>query len=204
MLNRILLIFALINVSHLVICQNVNIPVDIYNRTEISLIKLTKIGMFGELRKERPGIPAHYHTGIDIMRPNPNFENEPIFSIAEGIVISVRDDGPFAQIIIEHSNNGNLFWSEYEHVAGIKVSVGDNVFENTVIARFMNKFELNKYGWQFNHFHLEILKQEPVQIIPNKNQPQHLFNTYNLTCYTLDELNFYYYNPLDFFNNHLN
>jgi len=146
----------------------------------------------------RPGIPAHFHTGIDIKRPNPNYGDEPIFAIGEGRVISLRDDGPYAQIIIEHFHKDELFWVEYEHIAGIKVEVGDFVDENTVISRFMNKSELNKYGWQFNHFHFEILKKQPLRTKPRESQPQRFFTTYNLVCYTIDDLNSKYYDPLQF------
>lgn len=178
--------------------QDFLIPIDCYDRTEISSIHLTTIGSFGKMRKMRPGIPAHFHTGIDIKRPNPNYYNEPIFAIGEGRVISMRDDGPYAQIIIEHYHNGNIFWVEYEHVAGIKVRVGDFVNENTVISRFMNKSELNIYGWQFDHFHFEILKKQPVSIRSRKSQSQHFYNTYNLVCYSNDDLNSNYYDPFVF------
>jgi hypothetical protein len=51
-----------------------------------------------------------------------------------------------------------LFWSLYEHIAGISVNTGDTVLPETPIARFMTKAEHNKHGWKFDHFHLEILK----------------------------------------------
>lgn len=178
--------------------QDYLLPIDCLDRTDISLIELTEIGNFGELRKARPGIPEHFHTGIDIKRPKPNFTNEPIYAITEGIVMSVRTDGPYALIIIEHNNNENIFWTEYEHIAGIEVKVGDNVNENTRIARFMNLEELNKYGWQFDHFHFEILKMHPKKLNPTNKQPQYIFGTYNLICYTLDTLNNKYYNPISF------
>jgi murein DD-endopeptidase MepM/ murein hydrolase activator NlpD len=152
----------------------------------------------------RPGIPAHFHTGIDIKRPKPNYKNEPIYAVGDGYVISVRDDGPFALIIIEHSFNGNLFWTEYEHIAGIKVEIGDFVDEYTEIATYMSKNELNKYGWQFDHFHFEILKIQPQKIVPKESQPQYLFASYNLICYSREELNNRYYNPLVFLNTLIN
>ncbi|MCK5169460.1 MAG: M23 family metallopeptidase [Bacteroidales bacterium] len=192
------LLISILIVSNKTFCQEYYLPINIYDRTELSLVQLTEIGSFGEQRKMRPGIPAHLHTGIDIKRPAQNYINESIFSIGEGIVISVRDDGPYAQIIIEHTNRNVLFWAVYEHIAGIKVEVGDLIDENTQIARFMSKSELNKYGWQFDHFHFEILKISPKKIKPKNTQPQHIFNTYNLVCYTFNELNMFYYNPLEF------
>jgi murein DD-endopeptidase MepM/ murein hydrolase activator NlpD len=184
--------------------QTFKLPINSYNREEISFIQLTQIGKFGKLRKSRSGIPAHLHTGIDIKRPNQNYYDEPIYSIGEGMIISVRDDGPFALIIIEHNLNGKLFWSEYEHVAGIKVMVGDWVDQNTQIARFMNKSELNKYGWQFDHFHFEILKIPPQKVKLRKNLPQYFYKPYNLICYNFEDLMLRYYNPLDFLNKLIN
>lgn len=178
--------------------QDYLLPIDCGDRRDLSLIKLTSIGDFGIMRKARPGIPEHYHTGIDIKRPKQNYKEEPIYSIGQGIVLSVRDDGPYALIIIEHNNNGNTFWTEYEHVAGIKVEVGDFVTEKTQIARFMNSDELNQYGWQFDHFHFEILKVPPMRIVPKESQPQYIYNTFNLICYTMDDLDYYYFNPIPF------
>jgi len=180
------------------------LPINSYDRTELSLIHLTNIGTFGKMRKARPGIPAHLHTGIDIKRPSKNYINEAILSVGKGMVISVRDDGPYAQIIIEHSYNNMLFWTVYEHISGIKIEVGDLVDENTVIARFMNKMELNKFGWQFDHFHFEILKVPPKKIKAGKTLPQHHFTTFNIVCYTFEDLRKYYYDPLVFLDDLLN
>lgn len=174
------------------------LPINSANRTSISTIQLTDIGQFGVIRKAREGIPAHYHTGIDIKRPGNNFHNEPIFPISEGIVISKRTDGPYAQIIVEHSSSEVKFWSLYEHVAGISVEVGEHVSPHKPIARFMNKDELNKYGWQFNHFHLEILKLKPILLEPDSNHPNRHYGSYSLVCFTSQDLNKYYYNPLEF------
>ena len=177
------------------------IPVATENRKSLKELELTEIGEFGRIRKERPGIPAHFHTGIDIKRTGNNYEHELIFPIAEGKVISKRDDGPFAQLIIEHySNSEKSFWSVYEHIAGIKVNVGDKVSPYNSVARFMNLEELNKYGWQFNHFHLEILKVAPIPRNPTQEQNQLLFKTYGLYCFSEEELLERYYNPIDFLN----
>jgi murein DD-endopeptidase MepM/ murein hydrolase activator NlpD len=178
------------------------IPVLLKDRSNIELIKLTKIGNFGEKRKERISIPSHLHTGIDIIRPSGNYENEPVFSICQGIVISVRNDGPFAQVIIEHAlEDGNKIWSVYEHIACILVNVGEHIDSNKPIARFMNKTELNKYGWQFDHFHFEILKVAPKKVRFNPALPHRFYATYNLECYTPETLNKYYFDPIKFFQN---
>ncbi len=189
-------IFSILSFSSL--SQNFLLPIACSNRKEISNIHLTSIGEFGIVRKARPGIPEHLHTGIDIKRPNSNYQNEPVYAIGEGVVMSVRRDGPYALIIIEHHDDNDYFWCEYEHIAGISVQVGDRVNKNAVIARFMNKNELDQYGWQFDHFHFEILKVPPQKIRPDENKPQYIFRTYNLVCYSQEDLENHYYNPIKF------
>lgn len=175
------------------------LPVDLSDRTSLAQLHLTDLGQFGKIRKARPNIPGHYHTGIDIKRPHNNYVDEPVFSVAKGKVISKRTDGPYAQLIIEHHSENLVFWSLYEHIAGIKVNVGDDVDVNTVIARFMNKSELQKFGWQFDHFHLEILKVKPLELKPDSSHPQRKYSSYTLVCYTEKDLNTYFYNPPEFF-----
>jgi hypothetical protein len=48
------------------------LPINLKNRQTWKSVQLTSIGQFGLLRKTRPGIPAHLHTGADIKRPNNN------------------------------------------------------------------------------------------------------------------------------------
>ena len=160
---------------------NLLVPINTFDRHDGSSIKLTKIGQFGLERKTRPGVDEHLHTGIDIRRPNDNYINEPIFSIGNGKIISLRDDGRYSQIIIEHSSeNGKKYWSVYEHVSGINVQLYEMVNPNIPIARFMNKEELNEYGWQFDHFHLEIMKKKPIKVAMRK--PALLSFCYLLEC----------------------
>jgi len=178
------------------------LPINSSDRTKTANLKLTEIGKFGIQRKERPGIPSHYHTGIDIKRPSNNYKDEPIYPIFEGIVISIREDGPYAQLIIEHKSN-HKFWTVYEHIAGIKVDLFEKVSSNTPIARFMSRSELDKYGWQFDHFHFEILKVQPIKLKPDKSKPERLFASYTLSCRSIKELNTYFYDPMSFFNKQL-
>ena len=174
-------------------------PVDVDDRSAWESLKLTSIGSFGLLRKARPSIPEHFHTGIDIMRPRGNYDDDPIFPASEGIVISTRDDGPLAQIIIEHQlENGLSVWSVHEHIAGIGVAVGDRVNAYEPIARFMSKDELNKYGWQFDHLHFEILKRRPRPLKPTSETPHRFFGTYSIECYSHADLDRHYYDPTVF------
>ncbi len=183
--------------------ETVFLPVDVADRRDVSKVRLTEIGQFGLKRKARSGIPAHYHTGIDIKRPGNNYDREPIFPIAEGRVISRRTDGPYANVIMEHTIDDAKVWTLYEHVAGISVNAGDRVGPSTPIARFMNKDELNLYGWQFDHFHLEIIKIKPAKMQPTAKNPERFFNAHTLVCYTSDDLKKYYFDPIKFFESHL-
>ena len=178
-----------------------SLPVYTVNRRSVGTMAITEIGDFGLMRIARPAVPAHYHTGIDIKRPSNNYTNEPIFPISEGIVISKRQDGPFAQLIIEHKNPE--CWTVYEHIAGIKVNLNDHVNPDSPIARFMNKTELNKYGWQFDHFHLEILKIQPIRLKQDQTNPERKYSSYSLICYSKEELNRYFYNPMEFLQDNL-
>lgn len=174
------------------------LPIQSSNRQDITKLQLTTIGQYGLIRKARVNIPEHYHTGIDIKRPARNYLNEPIFPVAVGKVISLRNEGPYAQIIIEHNDQGKKFWSLYEHVGGIFVKINETVLPSKPIARFMNKNELDKYGWQFDHFHLEILKVAPIPLKPDNKFPDRYYGSHTLTCYTKLELNKYFYDPGEF------
>ncbi len=193
------ILFLILLISSLSKAQEIKLPINVRDRKSLAELHLSEIGEFGLLRKERSNIPAHFHTGIDILRPGINYENNPIFPITEGIVISKRDDGPYAQIIIEHHQNGTTFWSLYEHIAGITVTIHDEVNASSPIARFMNRNELNTYGWQFDHFHLEILKIAPKRLQPSPTNPTRFFNSFTLVCFTRDDLEKYFYTPIPFF-----
>lgn len=192
----ILLLFSLLQNSS--DQSQIFLPIDNTMQLSADELPLTNIGQFGLLRSERPGIPAHLHTGIDIKRPGDNYTNEPIYPIAKGAVISKRDDGPFAQLIIEHTDNSLKFWTVYEHIAGIMVAVNDSINPETAIARFMDRDELNIYGWQFDHFHFEVLKIEPIPLKANPKTPERFYNSYTLICYNQRDLNKYFYNPIEF------
>jgi murein DD-endopeptidase MepM/ murein hydrolase activator NlpD len=175
------------------------LPINAPSRTSCAGIQLTQIGAFGLVRKARIGIPAHLHTGIDIKRPHNNYVSEPIYPAADGTIISLRDDGPFAQIIIEHDIfRGTRYWTVYEHIAGIQCTLGQRVSCQNAIARFFSLRELNKYGWQFDHVHFEIMKEAPISIKPQPHLPYLRYKTYALTCYSRTTLDKRMINPIPF------
>lgn len=174
------------------------LPVKSSNRKTLGELRLTDIGNFGLLRKARPGVPPHFHTGIDIRRPSKNYKDEPVFPLMEGVVISKRTDGPYAQLILEHKTGNKKIWTVYEHIAGVLVNLNERVQPATPIARFMNENELNKYGQQFDHLHFEILKIEPKKIKPVSTTPFRMFSSYTLVCFKREDLEKYFYDPIEF------
>lgn len=189
--------FLLVYLYLLFSASPILLPVSNGNRSVFHTSELTAIGHYGLVRKERvkAQVKAHLHTGIDLKRPSKNYTDEPVFPVADGIVISVRCDGPFAEIIMEHHGASGTYWSLYDHIAGIKVVPGDKVFALKPFARFMDRKELNRFGWQFDHVHLELLKSPPRKVKPDKSLPQRHFVGYTLECYSIKELEKYYWNP---------
>lgn len=175
------------------------LPILVDNRQSWWDVQLTEIGHFGHYRPPRPGIPEHLHTAIDLRRPSDDYINEPIFPIGKGRVISFRDDGPYAQIIIEHIHGDDTLWSVYEHLGAVEVMIGQRVDENDRIGRFMNSVQLDRYGHHFDHLHLEIMKKHPPLREPHPTQEFLRYGTYALVCYTQRELYSHYYAPHQFF-----
>ncbi len=170
------------------------LPVDCH----LDSVRLTSIGAFGLLRKARPGVPAHLHAGVDLARPSRNYRDEPVYPATAGVVVSLRDDGPFAQLIVEHTlPDKSKLWTVYEHLAGIRCALGDTVSPAEPIARFMNRSELDRHGWQFDHLHLEIMKVPPRPRRPDLRLPLCRYLTYGLTCYTREDLESKYLDPLE-------
>lgn len=178
---------------------DVFLPVGVTDRHAGQLLTLTRIGGFGVVRKARPTVPLHLHTGIDIMRPHRNYADEPVYPIARGTVISKRTDGPYAQLIIEHEVGSRKIWSVYEHVAGISVNVSSQVDPMVPVARFLNREELARYGWQFDHLHLEILRERPVPLTPAEKTPERYYGSHSLECTSPAMVTRYFYDPLEFF-----
>ncbi|MEM9340132.1 MAG: M23 family metallopeptidase [Bacteroidota bacterium] len=184
--------------------EKVKLPIQIGDRDSVQNLHLTEIGKFGITRKARPGIPKHLHTGIDIKRPHPVYDQpQYLFPIAKGTVISKREDGPFAQLIIAHKSEESTFWTVYEHIAEIKVALFQPVDPDQPLARFFNKSELDAYGWQFDHFHFEILKERPYPIAPSSKNPERRHASYTLVCYDQQTLEKYFYHPLEFLQDRL-
>ncbi|MEP1094776.1 MAG: hypothetical protein ABJG78_06670 [Cyclobacteriaceae bacterium] len=181
------------------------LPIQTMDRQNVNSVHLSQIGSFGVERVARPRVAKHLHTGIDIQRPVQDYSKDQfIYPIAHGVVISKRTDGPFAQLILEHEINGLVFWTVYEHIADIQVELFQKVGPKEPIARFFYGVELDKIGWQFDHFHFEVLKKRPTELKVNSKNPERLFNSYTLSCSDKDTLDQHFYNPLHFLEKMIN
>lgn len=174
------------------------LPIDVPNRQSLARAEVTEIGAFGIMRKARPTVPAHYHTGVDLKRPSTNYRDEPVYPMHTGLVVSLRDGGPYAFVILRHEARVGTLWTLYEHLGKIFVEVGDSVVPESPIARFLNYAELREFGRKFDHIHVEILHAEPILQEPSPDHPALFFRSYTLQCLTPEELEAHYYSPLDF------
>ncbi|MFC1711141.1 M23 family metallopeptidase [Patescibacteria group bacterium] len=112
-----------------------------------------------------------YHPGIDIMQDL----GQPIYPIDNGIVKEVEFTkwGYGHKVIIEHENG---FQSLYAHLGEIKVTAGQQVTKDTIIAT------LGLTGWTTGpHLHLEIWQYEkpidPISILPDFHTQDLLSNS---------------------------
>jgi len=107
-----------------------------------------------------------------------------------------EDPPPQRRITIEHIlPDRTKVWSVYIHIMAEKVKVGHIVNTETVIARLMNPVELENFGWEYHHIHLEIMKKLP----PFASE---FYERKTFTCYTEDEVDEYFYDPVIFLRNH--
>ena len=196
---------TLILVLHLLLSfqqpsEGVLLPIQTVDRKDINGIQLTDIGAFGVERVARPTAPKHLHTGVDIDRPVHDYQlNQYIFPVATGTVISKRTDGPFAQLIIEHDIEGLLFWTVYEHIAGIEEDLFSKGESSKIHCAFSTmERNLDKIGWQFDHFHFEILKKRPIELKTIPENRERLFNSYTHMCKDQSTLDQHFYNPISF------
>jgi murein DD-endopeptidase MepM/ murein hydrolase activator NlpD len=171
------------------------LPLNYTDRSEVSSAKITTIGTFGAIRKARVSIPAHYHTGVDLVRPDTTYRNNPVFPASAGKVISILDNGPYSQVIVRHERCN--IWTVYEHIhVYIKDTVEVSPFDT--IGFLFNSEELKKYGTQFNHLHFEIMKVDPPRIAPLPQFPLRVFKTYSILCISQADLYSKMEDPLRF------
>jgi len=155
---------------------------------------------FKSLRAPFGPVKLHYHTGTDIRKKNSSDPNdaagEPVYAIAAGRVIGIYDPPPQRRIIVEHRlPDETKVWSVYVHIIDEKVIIGQIVDCETIIARLMNARELDQYGREYNHVHLEIMKTKPARF-------DRFYQRETFTCYSEAEVDKYFYDPELFLKSH--
>lgn len=163
------------------------IPFDVVDRK--NLRNIVKISPFGTTRTSFK--KGHYHSGLDCMPKN---YKEPVwvYAMAEGVVCSIHLGEQFKTVVVKHLlKDSSIVFTSYKHINEIKVTVGDQVNKNTILARVLTKKEAKSYRGAFDHLHLEVRKT---------------FDDYGCASWltmTKEELNFYFYDPILFMNEKL-
>lgn len=163
------------------------VPFMTKNRFKLNTIKV--ISVFGDHRDTY--LRGHIHTATDII-PSESDKYIYVYPMAKGIVCSIHLTHPHKTIVIKHVlSDGSVIYTSYKHLQEIYVKRGMNVDQSTKLARLYTREEAQKQGGSYDHLHLEIRKS---------------IDDYGCASWltmTKDELNKYFYNPMNFMKMHL-
>jgi len=170
------------------VADNWALPFEAVNRKDVKSIKI--ISIFGDHRDSF--LKGHIHTAIDINPAKPNNKFIGIFAMANGIVCSIHLGENQKTVVVKHKlKNGQVIFTSYKHLKDVFVNTGQQVNQNTKLARLFTKEESKKYGGDYHHLHLEIRKK---------------FDDYGCASWlTMNktQLDERYYNPQIFINEHV-
>ena len=163
------------------------LPFEAKNRS--SFKEILVVSIFGDHRDTY--LKNHIHTAIDII-PLHKQSTIYVYPLANGVICSIHLGHPFITIVVKHLlPDSSVVYSSYKHLAEVFVKTGMQVDQNTKLARLYTRQEAKKLGGNYDHLHLEIRKS---------------FSDYGCASWltmTKDELNRYFYNPLDFLKAHI-
>jgi len=132
------------------------LPFDVANCKKTINIKI--ISIFGDHRNSY--VKGHIHTAIDINPAQPKSKLVGVYAMANGIVCSVHLGENQRTVVVKHKlPNGQTMFTSYKHLKEIYVSNGQQVNQNTKLARLFTPQESKKYGGDYHHLHLEIRKK---------------------------------------------
>ncbi len=163
------------------------VPFQTSDRYKLNTIKV--ISVFGSPRDTY--LKGHIHTASDIV-PSKSNGYAYVYPMANGIVCSIHLGHPHKTIVIKHRLPDSTFiFTSYKHLQEIYVKNGMEVNQDTKLARLYTHDEAKLQGGNYDHLHLEIRKS---------------FYDYGCASWltmTNDELNEYFYNPVDFMKKNL-
>lgn len=165
-------------------------PLDTGRRSDWDSLLISRKGHFLGERTAYGHLDVHVHTGVDLQngsrRGGPG---EPVYAAANGKVYDVKLQEQGTRVTIRHLlPTGEIVFSSYIHVGGVRVKKGMSVGPGTQVARRFDRAELRQYGPIYNHLHFQIHKDRFV--------PEHTIETR-----TVEEANARFYDPAVFFRN---
>jgi len=132
------------------------LPFDVADRRNVKNIRI--ISIFGDHRDSF--FKGHIHTAIDINPSKPKAKLVDVYAMSNGIVCSIHLGENQRTVVVKHKlKNGSIMFSSYKHLKEVYVNNGQQVSENTKLARLFTPTESKKYGGDYHHLHLEIRKK---------------------------------------------
>lgn len=133
-------------------------PLDTGARADWDSLVVTRKGAFLAERAAYRHLTGHVHTGVDYQnRAGRGGPGEPVYATARGKVWDVKVQGAGTRVTVAHLlPDGEIVYSSYIHVGGVRVRRGTRVGPHTVIARRLKHRELARYGSLYNHLHFQI------------------------------------------------
>ncbi len=130
------------------------LPFHVSNRSDYKQIRV--ISIFGDPRDSY--LKGHIHTAIDVV-PARSQGHISVYPMAKGVVCSIHLGENQKTVVLRHTlKDSTTIFTSYKHIKEVYVRTGQQVTENTVLARLFTATETKKFGGNYDHLHLEIRK----------------------------------------------